>query len=118
VNPKIHRIASESHTVLGATGLLAGGFAGILVSAHPVLFTTVAGAQCFALGTTYFCAPPTSAATTVMTDRIHKIPAAFWLPDLRMGGLRRGRKWLIVPLLGWLLVHSWGLYVSSELPIS
>ena len=39
----------------GASGLAAGGVAGILISKHPSLFSIAAGIQCFGLGTSFWC---------------------------------------------------------------
>ncbi len=40
---------------IGASGLVAGGAAGILISKHPALFAIAAGIQCFGLGTSFWC---------------------------------------------------------------
>ena len=41
--------------VIGATGLAAGAFAGVLVSKHPVLFSTATGIQWLGLGSVFWC---------------------------------------------------------------
>ncbi|KAF7510429.1 hypothetical protein GJ744_006708 [Endocarpon pusillum] len=40
--------------VSGAAGLIGGGFGGIVLSKHPVLFATAAGLQWFGLGSTFW----------------------------------------------------------------
>ena len=42
--------------LLGASGLVVSGFAGVLVSQHPALFSIAGGVQCFSLGSSFWCA--------------------------------------------------------------
>jgi hypothetical protein len=39
----------------GVTGLVGGGFGGIIISRNPALFATAAGLQCFGLGSAFWC---------------------------------------------------------------
>lgn len=48
-------MTSLTHFYLGMGGFAVGGIAGIFTSAHPALFSTVAGFQCFFLGSSYYC---------------------------------------------------------------
>jgi hypothetical protein len=45
----------KTNSLSGASGLVVGGFAGVLISQHPALFSIAAGVQCFSLGSFFWC---------------------------------------------------------------
>lgn len=47
--------APKTNSLSGTSGLVAGGFAGVLISQHPALFSIAAGVQCFSLGSFFWC---------------------------------------------------------------
>jgi hypothetical protein len=46
---------TNANSLLGASGLVVGGFAGVLISKHPALFSITSGVQCFSLGSSFWC---------------------------------------------------------------
>jgi hypothetical protein len=46
---------TKANLLLGVSGLVAGGFTGVLISQHPALFSVAAGVQCFSLGSSFWC---------------------------------------------------------------
>jgi hypothetical protein len=46
---------AKTNSLSGTSGLVAGGFAGVLISQHPALFSIAAGVQCFSLGSFFWC---------------------------------------------------------------
>jgi hypothetical protein len=45
----------QANCLLGVSGLVVGGLAGVLISHHPALFSITAGVQCFSLGSSFWC---------------------------------------------------------------